>query len=913
MHTVKITKIVLKNFIGIKSGLGKNELSLDISKLEDKNIICILGDNGTGKTTLSSVLHPLPGTTDKRNKFIIEDKEGLKKIYYDRSDGCKYECKLVYTPSKTGHNTKGYIKKINKDGESVELNPNGNISSYKDAVFDELGCTEATLKLANQNDVCKGHVDMTSTERKVNMSTFLPEDIYSDYFAIVDKVYRDMKTRVNILVEAIGKMHDDETIKIKLEETTNEINALVAKRDKCVGKIKEFETRIDIIKKDGVIEREHELTKTIKSNNKEIEKLKEKIRDLYLRTPQLKDIIEPMASLSKVLSIISNEQKKLKDTEVMISVLDNTIMELKHTRNSITDDINNREEILKDIMTDYSLSELKQLLKEYKARYKELDSRISKLDTSLTKNDFMIGYEIVANIRSAISSICENEHDLVMDVASDPNFKEQLSVLDDLYIKRNDIQNDKDSLIRSVADLNKDAELKEILNKRPHDCKIDDCPFIKNAQRWVLIEKEIVHYNDEIDKLDKKLNKTNNKIIELEKKAAIYNSIVNLWKYIETNMTVISKLPNNKKYSSFEALLKAVSKGGNNLSDCDDFESFIEVLEFQDEYKELHYKKIPMVENEIHILETQGKIITNSKDELVSLKNRLKKTEEQIDENNSKLSEFKDKFNEITSLIETLEKFHDKRSEYDELYEEIATNITELKDLRAKLDEMDKYVEKLKEKKDKLNDIDNALNPLTRERELYKMEQLKIADHKQELVAIEADMFKCEIVRASLSVKDDGIPVGALEYFMDTVRTNANALLSGAFNGKLYLEEFIINSKDFIIPYKKNGDRGMDVSFASSSERSFISLCLTLAIMEEIVSTYGIAILDEIDRGFSSDSKYKFIEILGSQVKRAGISQVFMVTHNSAFYEGYNIGYILFPGADISKVDDADCIRIKND
>ena len=92
---------------------------------------------------------------------------------------------------------------------------------------------------------------------------------------------------------------------------------------------------------------------------------------------------------------------------------------------------------------------------------------------------------------------------------------------------------------------------------------------------------------------------------------------------------------------------------------------------------------------------------------------------------------------------------------------------------------------------------------------------------------------------------------------------------------------------------------------------SFISLCLTLAIMEEIVSSYGIAILDEIDRGFSSDSKYKFIEILGSQVKRVCLSQVFMVTHNSAFYEGYNIGYILFPGADIAKVDDSDCIRIK--
>lgn len=912
MHTVKITKIVLKNFIGIKSGLGKSELSLDISKLENKNIICILGDNGTGKTTLSSVLHPMPGTTDKRNKFIIEDKEGLKKIYYDRSDGCKYECKLVYTPSKTGHNTKGFIKKITKDGEEIELNPNGNITSYKDAVFDELGCTEATLKLANQNDVCKGHVDMTSTERKVNMSTFLPEDIYSDYFSIVDKIYKDMKTRINILVEAIGKMHDDETIKIKLDEITDKINTLVAKRDKCVGKIKEYETRIDIIKKDGVIDREHELLKSIKNDNKDIEKIKEKISDLYNKMPTLKDIIEPMCGLSKVVSLIDDQKKQAKNIEVMASVLDNTIIELKNSRNTISEDISNREEVLKDIMTDYSLSELKNILKDYNKRYEELDKAINKLDNNITKNDFMIGYEIIANIRSGISSICENEHHLVVEVTEDSNFKNQISLLDDLYLKREEIRKDKDLLLRNVADLNKDAELKEILNKRPHNCKIDDCPFIKNAQRWILIEQDIIKFENEIDKLDDKLNKITCQIIDLEKKVSIYNNIMNLWKYIETNMTIISKLPNNKKYSTIEALCKSISKG-SNLDGCDDFEKYIEILEYKEEYTDLKFKKIPMIENEIKILETQGKIITNSKDELVSLKDRLKNTEELIVENNNKMIEFKNQLNKINSVIDVLEKFYNRRSEYDELYENINSSLMEIKEVRSKLDEMNKYEEKLKEKKNKLQDIDTALNPLTRERELYKMEQLKIADHKQELAAIEADMFKCEIVRASLSVKDDGIPVGALEYFMDTVRSNANALLSGAFNGRLYLEEFIINSKDFIIPYKKNGDRGMDVSFASSSERSFISLCLTLAIMEEIVSTYGIAILDEIDRGFSSDSKYKFIEILGSQVKRAGISQVFMVTHNSAFYEGYNIGYILFPGADISKVDDSDCIKIKND
>ena len=561
-------------------------------------------------------------------------------------------------------------------------------------------------------------------------------------------------------------------------------------------------------------------------------------------------------------------------------------------------------------MTDLSLNELKDIRKEYTDRFNDLDKALSKLDTNLRKEDLMTGYEIIANIRSGIDAICQRDSYIIELVIS--NFESPIDKLSSLKITRDEILADKDMLLRGISDLNKDAELKEILSKRPKECTIDDCPFIKNAQKWTLIEKEIDEYAKNIDKLDKKLSKIESQMQELNECLGVYNEISSLWRYIETNMSTIKKLPHNKKYLTFEALLVAISKRGANLTDCDDFDKFIDILECQDEYNELKFRKLPSIENEIKILETQGLIITNSKDELKSLSKRYDDIEEQIRSNTKKCEEYKTILNDYRNNVTHLGIFYEKKTQYSTTYNDLMDSIKELKEISSQLEDLEDYKVKLKEKKNKLRDIDDALQPLTRERELYKMEQLKIADHKQELAAIETDMFKCEIVRSSLSVKDDGIPVGALECFMDSVRRNANALLSGAFNGSLYLEEFIINSKDFIIPYKKNGDSGIDVSFASSSERSFISLCLTLAIMEEIVSAYGIAILDEIDRGFSSDSKYKFIEILGSQVKRVGISQVFMVTHNSAFYEGYNIGYILFPGADISRaVDETDCVKIK--
>ena len=58
---------------------------------------------------------------------------------------------------KTGHSSKGFISKTTGD-DIIELNSNGNITSYKDILIEELGLTTAILKLASQNDITKGYI-----------------------------------------------------------------------------------------------------------------------------------------------------------------------------------------------------------------------------------------------------------------------------------------------------------------------------------------------------------------------------------------------------------------------------------------------------------------------------------------------------------------------------------------------------------------------------------------------------------------------------------------------------------------------------------------------------------------------------------------------------------------------------------
>lgn len=52
--------LTLKGFRGIRDGLGRDELTLDLERLADAaQLIAIVGGNGRGKSTLMECMHPL--------------------------------------------------------------------------------------------------------------------------------------------------------------------------------------------------------------------------------------------------------------------------------------------------------------------------------------------------------------------------------------------------------------------------------------------------------------------------------------------------------------------------------------------------------------------------------------------------------------------------------------------------------------------------------------------------------------------------------------------------------------------------------------------------------------------------------------------------------------------------------------
>ena len=163
---VNLIRIKLVNFIGIYLGTEKTvtEFELDRSK-SSNNIILILGDNGSGKSSLINELTPLPleHMGARNSSRIIPDKIGVKELDYLVDNYILYKIKIVYDPKKT---TKCYITKI-VDNKEIDLNQNGNVDSYLEVIENELHMKKNYTNVGYLcgNGKSKNFVSMKPTER----------------------------------------------------------------------------------------------------------------------------------------------------------------------------------------------------------------------------------------------------------------------------------------------------------------------------------------------------------------------------------------------------------------------------------------------------------------------------------------------------------------------------------------------------------------------------------------------------------------------------------------------------------------------------------------------------------------------------------------------------------------------------
>lgn len=831
-----IKHIILENFASINVGMKTNRLSIDFSNR--KNKICLLvAPNGYGKTSLLSNLTPFAtlGNLDIRDgeSLIIKDKDGYKELSIIDNEN-EYLIKHFYTKNKDSHSVKSYIM---KNGE--ELNPNGNVTSFKSTVETELGLDMSYLKLIRLGNNVTNMLDLSATERKKFLSNILSElDVYLKLFNKLTDDSRVLKTQISHVTDKIKHIGIDDLDKAKniYNELIKEINSLNIERDR-------------LIKDKGILE--HNLSEY-------------NIDDIKYR---YSDITNKLNKAKKSLSKYSNTYS----LDKVNSILENSNNEL----NSINNDLSNYNNKL-----NMYLNKLDDYLKEYNSNYRELD-RIKNDDYIKSSKEVFHRLSVQINDEEKLFRDYDakyskkNIEDLIISLMNIKQIldityefgKEPIIQVIDLLSKNINVNNYINNGLYEIDMRNNNRSLLlDKFMKQAEDINIE-CNYHSCGLYKIYVEIKNLYKEEEI------LRKKNTSSDFYKYMDLIYQNIMKILDIIKDNKEVIKLLPDNlnKDFLSINIFdniknlnnIVDISKYNDLLTEATEYELYLDKIDKCKEAK-VRYETLQKNSNIDYFVNRDKELslnIENTKSDIDNIKSTIEKLDNDKLELSEKIEEFNSLLFALTGLTELLleeEEINKNLVNYEKLNRELS-------EVSNKLNFINDNLNKRTKDKDNINNAINTYENLSKDLNHY----MKLYNENT-------------YIKKSMSAKE-GIPLEYINIYMSNIKNTINNLLDIVYDGDINIEDFSINSNEFRIPYIKNGHHIPDIISASQGETSFLSIALSFAMIYESINKYNIPLLDEMDSNLDIRYREKFIEILEILIDMINAEQVFLISHNNLF------------------------------
>lgn len=871
---MRITRLKLVNFIGIKHGMGLDEVEI---VFQDGKIIMLNGGNGSGKTTLLSQLHPFKDSFDNRKSVILEDKDGLKEIDIEH-EGSIYE--IVHTYEKSA---KSFIK---KDG--VEMNENGGVRTFNEYIENEFGLTSDYFKIGKIGSNTQNFIEFTATERKKYISKFLPDiEDYLDKFEIVKTKFNELSNNIKAVSKDLDKIEDEETVNLRIQG----FEKLIANIDK------EIET----------------VSGKIAVLNSDINGLNTEIKGTNLAALEIIRSGKEQEKISIMQEGIAFNnkygKKTIEECEVMISEKEKTVGNLREEIATITANRQNTSASIVSLENEvqkltFSLSEfdISESLEEIERNIKSINDELKSLRSNENKTiREMIEEE--KNIATYLSRFEDFKNFLVKsfsELKANDISKEKTNIE---YFLEDDIEaklNGQTTTIRNlisgkqtaIANYNSELQQKEAdyikfsnfyegkdgLDADGFDERCKDCPLIQDVL-------EYKNLPDKIEELKTSIEQMENDLVEFEGKAERFGELKNLYKsfnayytnlnprmnkvylyFVDTFGSVIEGLLGN--YNDFKANMEDVIDTVNNT-----IETIQEISTYEASLQNYEYKKNLIVNNE-----KLKKQINDSIDE----KNK------QIATKNGELSQLiSDGKNKNADLEDEKEILEDYKT-YLHGKQTIRDLVSEVEDLKKKEADYKEKAQLIKDKQAALQvENDNLTDLRTRKTEANsglmdsRMVLTTITNLKAKQEELNSDYTDYQTLKNALD-PNKGIPLYFIKAYLEKTRDITNELLALAFDDDFEID-FITSAREFFIRVRSGSHIKNDISDASQGETALTTISISLALIEQSIGNYNILALDEIDGPLDSDNRESFLEILNKQIDKLGIEQVFVISHNDAF------------------------------
>jgi DNA repair exonuclease SbcCD ATPase subunit len=841
---MKILSLKLENFKAISNAMNTNSLFIDFR--ESKNKIClIIGPNGSGKTTVLSLLHPFAdlGNLDVRNSsnLILDNKDGYKEIQMQKNNDI-YVIKHFYTPHKDkSHSVKSYIEK-----NGNELNINGNVTSFKEYVREELQIEPDYLKLIRLGSNVISLIDLTATERKNFMSKIMDDiGIFLEYYKAVNNKLRQLDEMISHTIDKEKRLGilDKDQYKKEIEELRKEINVIEERFIQESNSLALLNNTLENI--DG--------RETLRDDLKSVTKKYNKMQDILSRKDQIESFDvefynERITDLEKMISSDTNE------ISMNTSLIQNSLDHL----NSIQEQLRTLQiQLSKELESDKEINLMESNLTSMRKKLREYEDNIGDFKPNFTKKEFEDFVVFLKNTQQILRRTYEFG-------------KKPVTKVVELLSSKKNVMNYINSHILDIDEKHGDSSsvfINTIMAKfMKHGSEIVIECDKECAAKTLFYQIQNLMKNSNVD--DK-----NEDVQFYHDMEMVYSNIVSIIPSFTQYASIIERLPDDLKkdflvtsiYNKIKEckVIYDEQKMNELLSLITEYENYIQLLaDYNNEEKLIHKfsshsssgylkEQIETLENEI--IDIRSKI-SSWKEKNISLTEEINDCNRSL-EVDCDIKETIEKFDEIKALFENLTSDY---AIYSDTIDRISTLELTLSKIKLEIDTKKELLQK------KISDLDQYTSL---HKDLKKMN--KIYD-------------EMTLVKEALSSKQ-GIPLHFISNYLNNIEEITNELLEIAYDGKIYIDSFEITPAEFSIPFYNKGIRIDDVKYASQGELSFLSIALAFALSSQALSRYNIMLLDEIDGPLDTNNREKFIKILENQIDRINAEQSFLITHNAMF------------------------------
>ena len=839
---MKILYLKLTNFINIVTAFNTETIEIDFSK-SNNNVVLLTGPNGSGKTSILSCLHPFPtnGNMDVRsdNPIIVPRENGYKEIHISDGDDL-YVIQHFYTKNGDKHIIKSYIQK-----NGVELNENGNVTSFKEIVEKELGLEQDYMKLTRLGSNVTNFIDMKRQERKNFTGKIISEaDIYLSYHKKIMADKNKVNIQINHTSDLIRRLQVDDLGELKKAQKSlqHQIEDLTAKIEKANSELSVLQYQLndcgDIL---AMRERIQEKEKELKH-----------IQKALARASEIKISISTLKSMIEEAKIAILKAKSSLDTNVI------TRTGILNQLDSIANEIDSIRREISRIEDDQNVKDMEaniELLRET-IRRRAKESGIAGYVRPCSKAEMEDLIKMLDKCMDILLSTYELGKGPIQKAVSFFHTKtdiEKYTRENREKIKRNKMQ----SLCEQVyAEISKGIGLLGPDCKNPSGCRVYD--FYQRIYEYA--------------------TQAPDKVIEDETFLAYtkmaYNNIQTVLKYLRDYHDIFEKMPECIKD---QFLMSTVLTHICNMEWIYDKDIIFHELglitddELQDaDLEELSHQKAMLAQykkanSNIEYFQNKLEDLINSR---TTLMGQLDEVKETINSLNEEIAEKEASVSDYEDMVVAME--HEDEVE------------TEFNDLKSKLTLASQLSLQIREKTSTLNDLQFRKNKMskTHQDNEFRIENYK--RYKKDLDELSSKFTDLEYLARALSSRE-GIPLIFIQAYLKDIKDIANQLLDVVYDGDLHLEDFEITADEFGIPYSTKGTTVKDVIYASQGERSFISLALSFALTYKSISKYNIMLLDEIDATLDISNREKFLHVLEMQIDMIHAEQVFVISHNDMF------------------------------